>query len=616
MATKAEPAYETKPRHPLRAFETMHGVVIGTPPFVSPEQARGDSDAVDTRSDVYVLGAILYAILTLRAPIEGLPMEETLHRIIQSDLPKPTSFNAVPVKRRPGRAKVVAQEAPKATERIELLHCPNQRVPEGLSAIVMKAMELEPANRYQSVVELQADLTSHQAGFATKAERASMWRQALLFGGRHKRELAIFLTLAVVIQALLVTFIVALSKQKNEAKESARLAKESASYAQASEARAHGSEEELARALQALRGTAPTYVEEARNLLDDQKLEAALEKIDYAIEQVPNEASYHELRGNILQSLMRFNEAITAYTEALARNPHLKGAKENIAITKGLAARILPDGSIPPSVTQSLHSELVNQKRVGEALAVVNRDQKAFVVPGKAALDRNGNKGGEKREDGSLYIDLSRESKLELRKLRNFNVTAVSFDDTRLQDLSAIKGLPLTLLSLGHTFVRDLSPLAGMPLRSLNIEGTQVTDLTPLAGMPLEILRMGGTRVENLNQLVDFPLEQLNMAGCREIKDLTALAGLPLQKVDLSRTGIRDLKPLVQSPIRELDLEGCVELQDLKPLMAMKTLETVRIPTQCLDIAYLRSHPSIKRLSYRKMTQPVEEFWAEWDAGK
>jgi serine/threonine protein kinase len=617
MATQAEPGYELKPRHPLRAFETMHGVVIGTPPFVSPEQARGDSDAVDTRSDVYVLGAILYAILTLRAPVEGLGMEETLSRIIESEIKKPTTFNAVPVKqRRSSRSRTASPEPPKATERIELLHCPNQRIPEGLSAIVMKAMELEPANRYQSVVELQADLTMHQAGFATKAERAGMWRQALLFGGRHKRELSIFLALAIVIQALLVAFIVALSRQKNEAKENARLARESALYARASEVRAKASEEDLGKALTALRGTAPTYAQEAKNLLDDQKLESALEKIDYAIEQVPNEASYLQLRGNILQSLMRFNEALTAYNESLARSPKNKEVKDNIAFTKELIARIPADGSIPPSVIQQLHAKLVDQKRVGEALAVATRDQKLFVPPGKAALDRRGNVSGEKREDGSLYIDLSRESKLEMRRLRFFNVTAVNFDDTRLQDLSAIKGLPLTALSLGHTMIRDLSPLAGMPLRALNIEGTQVIDLAPLAGMPLENLRMGGTRVPNLNQLVDFPLEQLSLNGCREITDLTPLAGLPLQKVDLSRTSISDLKPLVQSPIRELDLEGCVDLMDLKPLMQMKTLETVRIPTQCVDIAYLRGHPTIKRLSYRKMTQPVEEFWAEWEAGK
>jgi hypothetical protein len=100
------------------------------------------------------------------------------------------------------------------------------------------------------------------------------------------------------------------------------------------------------------------------------------------------------------------------------------------------------------------------------------------------------------------------------------------------------------------------------------------------------------------------------------VVDLAPLAGMPLQRVDLSRTGVSDLKPLVQSPIRELDLEGCLDIRDLKPLMQMKSLETVRIPSQMVDIAWLRNHPTIKRLSYRKMTQPVEEFWAEWDAGK
>ncbi len=570
----------------------MNGVVIGTPPFVSPEQARGDSDAVDTRSDVYVLGAILYAILTLRAPVEGLRMEETLHRIIQSDLRKPTSYNAVTVKKKSRRAQMAATQALKATERIELLHCPNQRIPEGLSAIVMKAMELEPANRYQSVVELQADLTAHQAGFATKAERASMWRQALLFGGRHKRELAIFLTLAVVIQALLVDVHrrAQPAEERGEGERAARAGKREVRAGQRS-----ARPRERRRAGQGARGAARHGADLCPG---SEKFARRPEAGSGAREDRLRDRAGAE-RGHlspvarehfaIAHAVQRSDHRVQGGAE---RQPNLKGVKENIALTKGLLSRVGEDGSIPPSVTQNLHSELVNQKRVGEALAVVNRDQKAFVIPGKAALDRNGNKGGEKREDGSLYIDLSRETKLELRKLRFFNVTGVNFDDTRLQDLSAIKGLPLTALSLGHTNVRDLSPLAGMPLRSLNIEGTQVTDLAPLAGMPLEILRMGGTRVENLNQLVDFPLEQLNIAGCREIKDLTPLAGMPLQKVDLSRTGVSDLKPLIHSPIRELDLEGCVDIMDLKPLMAMKSLETVRIPTQCIDIA-LPAQPSV-----------------------
>ena len=52
------------------------------------------------------------------------------------------------------------------------------------------------------------------------------------------------------------------------------------------------------------------------------------------------------------------------------------------------------------------------------------------------------------------------------------------------------------------------------------------------------------------------------------------------------------------------------------PLMAITTLESVLLPMQCKDVEFLRNHPGIKRISYKKITQPAEEFWKELDKAK
>ena len=176
--------------------------------------------------------------------------------------------------------------------------------------------------------------------------------------------------------------------------------------------RARTSEGNLAHALEALRGTAPTFVAEAATLLEQQKPDEALEKIDYAIEQLPNEAGYYTIRGNILQSLLRFDEAVTAYEEALRRNPRDKAAKENLALTKKLLAEVGSDGKITPAILRELHGALVNQKRLGEAFGVldeIGHDGQLFFNTWKAAFEKRGfRERFETKDDDTLDIDLSK----------------------------------------------------------------------------------------------------------------------------------------------------------------------------------------------------------------
>ena len=110
-------------------------------PYTAPEIAADNWPVVDSRADVYSLGAVLYRMITLHRPIAF--DDETMLRdaIVHGDIRKPAQFSKEPHP-----------------------HCPNNRYPGQLVAIAMKALSLNPAERYQSVPEFQTALATWQQG--------------------------------------------------------------------------------------------------------------------------------------------------------------------------------------------------------------------------------------------------------------------------------------------------------------------------------------------------------------------------------------------------------------------------------------------------------------------
>ncbi len=151
---------------------TLEGEVMGTPQYMSPEQAEGRVMELDVRSDIYSLGAVLYAILTLRAPVDGGTVEEVLTKVKRGEI---TSMVSPSTRFRDMRLRAVV-----AARRM------HGNVPDALQAVVRRAMHLRPAARYQSVSELSADIEAYQGGFATRAERAGFFRQVFLLLRRNR----------------------------------------------------------------------------------------------------------------------------------------------------------------------------------------------------------------------------------------------------------------------------------------------------------------------------------------------------------------------------------------------------------------------------------------------
>lgn len=277
--------------------QTDVGQLLGTLPYMSPEQLAGDPDRIDVRADVYALGAVLFELLTGRLPhdVRRKPVPEAI-RIVHEQDPLP-------------------------------LDALDRRLGRELAAIAAKCLERDPERRYSTAAELAADVERYLAGRPIQASPPGFLAGLLRLARRHRAAAAATLaSLAAVVVAAGGIGLFAVTAQRQ---------RQAAERATARADRGRAAAEDLVRFMTfSLRDSlqeldrpdllAGVLAELDRYHATSRALAAeGLEQL--SPEQRRRRGVFLNIRGDLEQAAGRPAEALAAYEEALAIARELAG---------------------------------------------------------------------------------------------------------------------------------------------------------------------------------------------------------------------------------------------------------------------------------------------------
>ena len=522
-------------------LQTQYGKILGTPVYMSPEQAYGKIDELDGQTDVYALGGILYNILTLNKPVKGSSAQQILIKVISGEIEAPTVYNRM--------AQGDSTEA-------ALIHCPEKKIPSSLSAVTMKALALEKSERYKNVEELQSEIEAYLNGFATDAEQAGPLKQFWLLLMRHKGISLTSLAAILIILTLTSLFIVKIKKESLEALRQKEIAIDQKSRAEENEKLAEKKTKEL---LEVSQNAAPRFINDAKDEIAHTRWSNAQKTIGIAIGLDPKNAEGWYQKGRILLAQQDFKNAHQCYL----RSSEL-GNEQGTVVSKILQKYVSKLNGKNSGLSTSEKLNLVNE------LAPVN--DLLILASIRANSDKSIN-ALKNRLKGivSYYADQGTKMNFSIYSGGKLNVTL-----EMAQSLKPLRGLPINFLTIYKSKnIDSLKPLQGIALESLTYKdgNYKLKDLSGLENSNLRYLNLYDCRLlENVKALRTQNIKDLILYSARNLKSLEGLENSKVETLDLSNcSSLTSISLLKQFPLKKLSIEGCSSLKNLDGLQNYKT---------------------------------------------